>query len=166
MAEDPDPEVFDIAAYRRALGGFATGVCVVTAQTAEGPFGITVNSFTSVSLRPPLVLWCLDERSDRHASFAAADRFAIHVLPIEDREMSDRFAWGVCRLSSEEFDSTNPEPPRLRNALVRLDCSAHSRILMGDHLLIIGAVERFETRPGEALTYFRGRYGVASETAG
>lgn len=162
MNTPPDPD-FDIAAYRRALGGFATGVCVITAHTEEGPFGITVNSFTSVSLRPPLVLWCLDRASDRHDAFATADRFAVHMLPVEDREMSDRFAWGVCRLSSDEFDSTSPEPPRLKNALTRLDCIAADRIVMGDHLTIVGAVQRFETRPGAALTYYRGRYGAAEE---
>ena len=162
VSTPPDP-VFDIPAYRRALGGFATGVCVVTAQTEEGPYGITVNSFTSVSLDPPLVLWCLDRASDRHDAFAAADRFAVHMLPVEDREMSDRFAWGVCRLSSGEFDSASAEPPRLKNALTRLDCVATDRIVMGDHLIIVGAVQRFETRPGAALTYYRGRYGVALE---
>ena len=107
MTVPETPDAFDIAAYRQALGGFATGVCVVTAHTDEGPFGITVNSFTSVSLRPPLILWCLDRASWRHDAFATADRFAVHVLPVEDREMSDRFAWGVCRLSSDEFDSSS-----------------------------------------------------------
>lgn len=161
-----DPDTFDLAAYRRALGGFATGVCVVTAHTPDGPFGITINSFTSVSLKPPLVLWCLDRASDRHDSFAGAERFAVHMLPVEDREMSDRFAWGVCRLSSDEFDSTSAEPPRLKNALTRLDCVAADRIVMGDHLTIVGAVRKFETRPGPALTYFRGSYGVAEESGG
>ena len=159
----PDPAAFDVAAYRRALGGFATGVCVVTAHTPGGPYGITINSFTSVSLKPPLVLWCLDRASDRHDGFAGADRFAVHMLPVEDREMSDRFAWGVCRLSSDEFDSSSEEPPRLKNALTRLDCVASDRIVMGDHLTIVGAVTGFETRPGAGLTYFRGRYGVAEE---
>jgi flavin reductase (DIM6/NTAB) family NADH-FMN oxidoreductase RutF len=135
----------------------------VTAHTPDGPFGITVNSFTSVSLRPPLVLWCLDRGSDRHDAFAAADRFAVHMLPVEDREMSDRFAWGICRLSSDEFDSSSPEPPRLKNALTRLDCVTADRIVMGDHLTIVGAVQGFETRRGAGLTYFRGRYGVAEE---
>ncbi|MFN3668085.1 MAG: flavin reductase family protein [Brevundimonas sp.] len=158
-----DPAAFDLTAYRRALGGFATGVCVVTAHTEEGPYGITVNSFTSVSLRPPLILWCLDRASLRHDSFAAAERFAVHMLPVEDRDMSDRFAWGVCRLSAEEFDSSSPEPPRLKNALTRLECIATDRIVMGDHLTIVGSVTGFETRPGAALTYFRGRYGVAEE---
>ena len=163
MTSPASPDEFDIAAYRQALGGFATGVCVVTAHTAEGPFGITVNSFTSVSLRPPLILWCLDRASFRHDAFAAAGRFAVHMLPVEDREMSDRFAWGVCQLSSDEFDSSSPEPPRLRNALTRLDCVARDRIVMGDHLTIVGEVRGFETRPGDALTYYRGRYGVAAE---
>ena len=160
-----DP-AFDFSAYRRALGGFATGVCVVTAHTEEGPFGITINSFTSVSLKPPLVLWCLDRASERHNAFAAADRFAVHMLPAEDREMSDRFAWGVCRLSSDEFDSSSAEPPRLKNALTRLDCLVSQRIVMGDHLTIVGAVQGFETRPGAALVYYRGRYGVAPEPEG
>lgn len=159
-----DPVPFDVAGYRRALGGFATGVCVVTAQTPGGAFGITVNSFTSVSLKPPLVLWCLDDRSDRYRAFAEAGRFAIHVLPVEDRAMSDRFAWGACRLTDEEFDSDCPEPPRLRNALVRLDCRAHTRTTMGDHLVIVGEVIGFEHRTGAALTYYRGKYGVAEET--
>ena len=70
---------------------------------------------------------------------------------------------GVCRLSSDEFDSSSPEPPRLKNALTRLDCTARERIVMGDHLTIVGEVERFETRPGDALTYYRGRYGTAAE---
>ena len=78
--------------------------------------------------------------------------------------MSDRFAWGVCRLSSDEFDSTNEEPPRLNNALTRLDCVATDRIVMGDHLTIVGEVRKFETRPGAGLTYFRGNYGVAEES--
>ncbi|WP_292257711.1 flavin reductase family protein [Brevundimonas sp.] len=151
-------------AYRDALGAFSTGVCVVTAHTPDGAFGITVNSFTSVSLDPPLVLWCLDQGSERHDLFAAADRFAIHVLPVEDREMSDRFAWGVCRLSPDEFDTEDPAPPRLKNALARLDCAAEQRLPMGDHLTVVGRVLGFDSRAGDALTYFRGRYGVAADT--
>ena len=152
---------FDAKAYRKALGGFATGVCVVTAHTAEGPLGITVNSFTSVSLDPPLVLWCMDVKSDRHDAFAGAERFAVHVLPVEDQAMSDRFACGVCTLSDDEFEVGDPAPPRLRNAVTRLDCTTHDRIVMGDHLVIVGRVAAFDTHPGDALTYFRGKYGQA-----
>lgn len=157
------PDEFDPKAYRRALGGFATGVCVVTAHTKDGPLGITVNSFTSVSLDPPLVLWCMDLKSDRHDAFAGAERFAVHVLPVEDRAMSDRFAWGIARLGDAEFEIGNPEPPRLRNHVTRLDCLMHDRIVMGDHLVIVGRVTQFETCPGDALTYFRGKYGQAAD---
>ena len=155
------PSEFDRMAYRQALGGFATGVCVVTAHTPEGARGITVNSFTSVSLDPPLVLWCMDVNSDRHNAFAAATRFAIHVLPVEDREVSQRFAKGNSTFGDDEFESGNEEPPRLVDALTRLDCETYQTHLMGDHLVIVGRVTAFESRPGDGLTYFRGKYGVA-----
>ncbi|HRO32659.1 MAG TPA: flavin reductase family protein [Brevundimonas sp.] len=165
MSDAPVPSELR-RAYRDALGVFSTGVCVVTAHTPDGAFGITVNSFTSVSLDPPLVLWCLDQASERHDLFAAADRFAVHVLPVEDREMSDRFAWGVCRLSPDEFDTEDPAPPRLKNALARLDCTTEQRVPMGDHLTIVGRVQAFDSRAGDALTYYRGRYGVAVDPNG
>ena len=97
----------------------------------------------------------------RHDAFAGAERFAVHMLPVEDKAMSDRFAWGACRLSDDEFAVDDPEPPRLRNAVTRLTCRTHDRIVMGDHLVIVGRVEAFDTRPGDALTYFRGKYGKA-----
>lgn len=159
-------EDFDPHAYRQALGGFATGVCVVTAHTPEGPLGITVNSFTSVSLDPPLVLWCMDIRSVRHDAFAGAERFAIHMLPIEDRAVSNRFAKGKSTLEDHEFEPGTPEPPRLINALTRLDCLTHQKLVMGDHLVIVGRVIQFETQPGDALTFFRGKYGQAVDPRG
>jgi len=80
---EPPPEhpTDETLAYRQALGSFATGVCVVTADSPLGPMGLTINSFTSVSLEPRLLLWCIDERSERWPVFAAAERFAVHVLP-------------------------------------------------------------------------------------
>jgi flavin reductase (DIM6/NTAB) family NADH-FMN oxidoreductase RutF len=165
----PDDIARDTAAYRRALGAFATGVCIVTADSPAGPLGITINSFTSVSLTPRLVLWCLDERSDRWPTFAAAERFAIHVLPSSDKALAGRFAKGVSVLEEGEFvRPLDHSAPCLPEALVRFECVAHDRIQMGDHLIIVGRVETFSDagEPGaglEALTYFRGRYGVASE---
>jgi len=160
----PDDLARDTAAYRRALGAFATGVCVITADSPSGPLGITANSFTSVSLEPRLVLWCLDERSDRWPVFAAADRFAIHLLPSSDQALARRFAKGVATLEPSEFIRTDDGPPGLPEALVRFECVAHERIQLGDHLVIVGRVERFTDREGEALTYFRGRYGALSES--
>jgi flavin reductase (DIM6/NTAB) family NADH-FMN oxidoreductase RutF len=159
----PDTAAAETLAYRRALGAFATGVCVVTADSEAGPLGITINSFTSVSLTPRLVLWCLDERSDRWPVFAAAETFAIHVLPASDKPLASRFAKGVSVLDEGEFERDADGPPCLPEAVLRLSCETHERIQMGDHLIIVGRVVDFDDRGGEALTYFRGRYGVAAE---
>lgn len=164
MTTDPRPEdaARDGAAYRRALGAFATGVCVVTADGEGGALGITVNSFTSVSLEPRLVLWCLDEGSERWSAFAAAERFAVHVLPAQGQATAARFARGVCVLTPEEFSRPDDGPPALPGALVRFDCAIHRRIPMGDHLILVGRVLAFEaTDAGDALTFYRGRYGAA-----
>ena len=154
-------EPIDPRAFRNVLGQFCTGITIITTVDDGVPVGFACQSFAALSLDPPLVLWCMDIKSDRHDAFAAADRFAVHMLPVEDQEMSDRFAWGVCRLSDDEFAVDDPEPPRLLNAVTRLTCRTHDRIAMGDHLVIVGRVEAFDTRPGDALTYFRGKYGKA-----
>jgi flavin reductase (DIM6/NTAB) family NADH-FMN oxidoreductase RutF len=158
---EPPPEhpSAETVAYRRALGAFATGVCVVTADSAQGPLGLTVNSFTSVSLEPRLILWCLDERSERWPAFAAADRFAVHVLPAVDRSRAARFARGVALLGPGEFERRDDGPPCLPEALARFECATHDRIQMGDHMIIVGRVEAFSAAEGDALTFWRGRYG-------
>ncbi|WP_183204114.1 flavin reductase [Brevundimonas lenta] len=155
----------DTVAYRRALGAFATGVCVVTADSDQGPLGLTINSFTSVSLEPRLILWCLDERSERWSAFAAAGRFALHILPAEDREKAARFARGVALLKDDEFERCGDGPPCLTEALARFECAAHDRIQMGDHMVIVGRVEAFTSTDGAALTFWRGRYGSLGDDA-
>jgi flavin reductase (DIM6/NTAB) family NADH-FMN oxidoreductase RutF len=155
----------DVKAYRRALGGFATGVAVITtADGAGGAIGITINSFTSVSLEPPLVLWCLDDASDRRDPFVVTERFAVNVLGADCADLSDRFARGEeYRLGPEELERGCSDPPRLRRALSRLSCSVRERIQLGDHLVLIGEVTEFDTGEGDGLLYFRGRYGRAVE---
>lgn len=167
MTIDPqtDADVPEPVAYRRALGGFATGVCVVTADTADGPLGITINSFTSVSLEPRLVLWCLDEGSQRARAFAGAERFSIHVLGAEDRRMAARFARGDCVLAEEEYDRVGEGAPRLKHAITRLDCRTWQRLPMGDHVTIVGEVESFQVDGGDALVFFRGHYGRMGENS-
>lgn len=152
---------FDTKAYRRALGAFATGVAVVTSETHQGLLGITVNSFTSVSLRPPMVLWCLDETSDRWLAFAKAETFAINVLAAEARAASERFAHGIAELGADEVERMDGVPV-LPGALTRIACAAGERVQAGDHLVIFGHVIGFETADGDGLTYFRGRYGRAA----
>lgn len=150
-------------AYRRALGAFATGVCVVTADSRLGPLGITINSFTSVSLTPRLVLWCLDERSERWQAFCDAETFAIHVLDADGEALSRRFARGIGLMEPHEFERVEDAPPRLSCA-VRFDCRTHSRVQMGDHMVIVGEVVGFEASDAATLTYHRGRYGKAGDT--
>lgn len=163
LEADLEPPAPDGVAYRRALGAFATGVCVVTADGAAGPVGITVNSFASVSLEPRLVLWSLDERSVRWPAFSAAERFAVHVLSARDRDRAARFSRGAGRLDPSEFTRPDDGPPALPDVLARFDCAVHQRIPMGDHLILVGRVLAFEASAGgDALTFYRGRYGAAS----
>lgn len=154
---------FDVKAYRRALGAFATGVAVVTTADGEGEaIGITINSFTSVSLDPPLVLWCLDDASDRRDPFVVTERFAVNILGADEAELSDRFARGEeFRLAPGELDPDRTDPPRLRHALSRLSCDVRQRIQVGDHLVLIGQVTEFDADEGDGLLYFRGRYARA-----
>ena len=165
--ESPPDEIAggDVMAYRKALGAFATGVCVVTADSSLGPLGITINSFTSVSLTPRLVLWCLDERSERWSAFCAAETFSIHVLDAHGEALSRRFARGIGLMEPHEFERVGEAPPRLA-AAARFDCRTHSRVQMGDHMVIVGEVVDFETSDAAALTYHRGRYGVAGGDLG
>lgn len=150
---------FDRFALRKVLGNFATGVGVITIPFEDGHLGLTINSFTSVSLDPPLVLWCLDQAAHRYEPFAEATGFQISFLRADQRDFSQRFA------SLEAFvapDEGIVGAHGLKDAVGRLDCVVHERIEAGDHLIIIGRVTACEAADGDALTYFRGAYGVAS----
>lgn len=159
----PNPPAQDTPAYRKALGSFATGVCVVTADGPQGPTGITVNSFASVSLEPRLVLWCLDERSERVPTFLNAQQFAIHVLSADDMDVAKRFARGDAVLKPGEFIRSDLGLPCLKRSLARFECALHERIVLGDHIVLVGRVEQFDGSDGMALTYFRSRFGLAAE---
>jgi len=162
----PDDLVAASRAYRRTLGTFATGVCVMTAWTPDGGVGLTANSFASVSLDPRLILWSIARDSERHAAFTSADRFGVHVLRADDHGRAERFAFGEAGLTQD--DLTDAEgAPRLRDVLARLECETHQRVDVGDHTLIIGRVVEFRGEPGPALTYFRGGFGrLGVEEAG
>lgn len=148
--------------YRRALGAFATGVVLITAEGAHGPVGIIVNSFTSVSLEPRLVLWCLGDQSDRYGAFSTAEHWAVNVLAADQQSLSAQFAQsGVDEVADAVFEQWD-KTPVLRGALARIVCRTHERRKLGDHLVIVGEVTGFDTRPGDSLTYYRGRYGVAA----
>ena len=165
----PDPH---LRSLRDAYGRYATGVAVITTLTPAGaPAGLTVNSFGSVSLDPPLVLWSLMRSSARLPMFRDADRFAVNVLADDQQHLSTRFASRV----EERFAGIAWEPglggvPLLPGCLARFECSTHGHVEAGDHVVFLGRVHRFEHRDGAPLLFFAGRYAelrgeLASATA-
>jgi flavin reductase (DIM6/NTAB) family NADH-FMN oxidoreductase RutF len=153
---------FDNRAFRNALGTFPTGVAVVTASGAGEPMGITVNSFASVSLDPPLVSWCLDRKSERFAGFANAPAFTISVLGSEHESVSALLAKpGEHRLDKIALTQTELGPPALADALAVFECERYAAHDGGDHAILVGRVLRFfRKEEGAPLVFFRGRYGV------
>jgi flavin reductase (DIM6/NTAB) family NADH-FMN oxidoreductase RutF len=159
---------FSSRAFRDALGCFATGVTVVTCQTPAGPVGITVNSFTSVSLEPPLVSWCLDREATVFDAFSACSHFAVNVLEETQRHLSVRFAApaenGFDGLAWDEWETG---APILHGVLASFDCRVEARHEAGDHVLLIGRVLRLSSRAtGSPLIYLRGRYRGVSASDG
>lgn len=152
--------MFDPRAFRDALGCFATGVCVVTCRAADGtPLGVTVNSFSSVSLEPPLVLFSLDRAGSCCADFVTAPSFAVNVLSERQIELSRTFAQsngGFAGIAFEEWDTGSPILP---DCLSSLECDAHAAHDGGDHIILVGRVRRLScVEDGQPLLYFRGRY--------
>lgn len=154
---------FDTQAFRRACGQFATGVTVVTLRDGDGARGITVNSFTSVSLDPPLVLVSIDRRARVHDLFDRWGCFAVNVLPASASELSDRFA-GRHGDQQHLFDDiphrlSDNRLPLFDGALVVFVCRLVAAHPGGDHTLFVGQVEEWTCAPhGAPLLFFRGRY--------
>jgi len=156
--------VMDLRAYRDALGSFPTGVAVITANGVGAHIGITVNSFTSVSLEPPLLLWCMDRRSQRHDIFVRAAGFTVSILGAEHREVSSRLARpGEHSLDGIALIETKLGPPALADSLAIFECALETKMEGGDHTILLGRVLRF-SRPSDSapLVYFRGKYSALS----
>ncbi|WP_417723513.1 flavin reductase family protein [Salipiger sp.] len=155
-----DPALSDPRLLRSALGRFATGVTVVTCATADGPVGLTANSFASVSLDPPLVLWSVAKATARYPAFAAARHFGIHVLGREQEALSRSFA----RSADAGFAADGAHPgiagiPLLDGALARFECELDAHHDGGDHTILIGRVLRAAFREGAPLAFAGGCYG-------
>lgn len=152
------------ADFRRALGGYATGVAVITTALPEGAPGaaaITVNSFASVSLSPRLVLWSLGEESDSFPIYSIAELWGVNVLAPEQEQIARKFAAkGRAHAEPAEVDVLS-DVPVLTSGLARLACRTFERRKLGDHLVIVGEVIDFDAREGSGLTYFRSRFGIA-----
>ena len=145
---------------RDALGRFATGVCVITTMDSQKPVGMTVNSFASVSLDPPLVLWSLQNSSEMYDVFASPGHFAINILSKDQQALSDLYAKkGDHLLEHEHYRIGKYGSPIIRNALTTLECKLETSYEGGDHQIIIGRVCDMHTRPtGKPLLFFSGTY--------
>ena len=146
---------------RRTLGSFATGVTVITTRTADGePIGLTVSSFNSVSLDPPLVLWSLSLNSPNLEAFRRASHYAVNVLAADQRWLSDRFA----ARRSDRFADLPQQPglgdvPLLEGCCAWFECANDTQYPGGDHLIFVGRVERFASGEVQSpLIFHRGGY--------
>ena len=146
--------------FRQAMSRFATGVAIATAFGADGqPHGLTVNSFVSVSLDPPLVSFCIDRGALALAHFLEAPGFAIHVLSEEQEELSSRFARrGKDRFQGLAWSRGQTGAPLLAQALALFECERRQAIAAGDHYILLGEVKHATAGSGAPLLYFESRY--------
>ena len=153
---------FDPGDLRRALGQYATGVTVVTTTDDEGrPFGMTANSFTSVSLSPPLVLWAAARSSPSTPAFDAAPRFAVNVLASDQHHLSRQFSTS----GGDKFEGVRlveHDLPLLEGTVARFVCRRTQRIDAGDHVLYLGEIEDYDASGGEPLVFHSGFYRLAT----
>lgn len=163
------PDLVTPDEFRAALGRFASGVTVVTVQLANGTVhGMTASAFCSVSLRPPLILVCVDHLTETYLHLTEASDFGVSVLREDQEALSEFFADpernpdAAYRLGVQ-FDRTKRGTRVLRNALASLDCRKTASHPAGDHSIFVGEVQEVAWGEGSPLIYFRGRYGLCRE---
>jgi flavin reductase (DIM6/NTAB) family NADH-FMN oxidoreductase RutF/DNA-binding MarR family transcriptional regulator len=157
------PVTDELRAFRNALGSFATGVTVVTTIAADGTkVGLTANSFNSVSLDPPMVLWSLARTSRALPIFTAAEFFAIHILSAEQEALSTLFARpGVDKFAGLSVDTGFGNVPLLQNCSARFQCRTAFQYEGGDHVIFVGKVEKFDHTIRAPLLFHGGQYALA-----
>lgn len=162
---DVDPA--DLPALRGALGRFATGVTVITARGFDGaPAGFTANSFNSVSLDPPLILWSLARNSPSLGIYRAAEHYAVNILAADQAELAARFAArDLDRFDGVDWSEGLGGAPVIRGGLAVFECAHEAVYPAGDHELFIGRVRRCALGEGAPLTFFAGRFGSVMEAA-
>lgn len=159
---DGDPAA-DSPAFRRCLGQFATGVTVMTATVRGKQVGVTANSFSSLSLDPPLVLWSIARSSRSFAAFEKAEHFAVNILAADQIPVSQRFASASDdKFSGVDWRRGETGAPVLAGVAGLLECSCEARHPGGDHLILVGRVRRFARFSGNGLVFAQGRYATAA----
>lgn len=147
--------------FRNIAGRFATGVTVVTTINKQGrPVGMTANSFTSLSLDPPLVLFCIGKSASLFSDFMEASAFAVNILAEEQEELSRRFAAKeIDRFAGVSYLTAKTGAPILKDVLGYFDCQVEARYEGGDHIIMIGRVVDGLERDGAPLVFYGGKYG-------
>jgi len=152
---------FSARQFRAALGMFATGVTIVTARDADGaPIGLTANSFNSVSIDPPLVLWSLARAAGSMPHFTRGSHYAINILAADQRALAERFARREPdRFAGVAFHEGHAGAPVLDGAAAVFECFNRSRYAEGDHVIFVGEVEHCARREGaQPLIFHGGRF--------
>lgn len=157
---------FDTRAFRQALGQFPTGVCIITGKVEGSRLGMTISSFNSVSLAPPLVLFGIDRRAASLPLWQRAEAYAVNVLAENQKDLSSRFAKSLAnKWEGVSFNEGFAGVPILPGTVAVFECAAHARHEAGDHTLFIGEVKRFrmsaDRRP---LVFGKGRYASLEPT--
>jgi flavin reductase (DIM6/NTAB) family NADH-FMN oxidoreductase RutF len=159
LASDNSP--IDPRDFRSALGTYATGVTIITAAAPDGkPYGLTCNSFASVSLNPPLVLWSLVVYSSSLTIFQNASHFTVNVLGVSQQALASKFA----KSSDDKFTGVDWTPglgnaPVLAESVANFQCRSVNRYYGGDHVIFLGAVEAYTYNAKEPLLFARGAFG-------
>lgn len=156
----PEFEKLDQNLFRRACGAFATGITVATVLGRDAkPHGLTANSFSSVSLDPPLVLICVAHQAATHGPFSSASSFAINILGESQKDLSVRFASShPNRFEGLEWTLGVVGAPILLESLAVIECEMREKIAAGDHTIFLGEVRKVVVREGKPLLYHAGKY--------
>lgn len=159
-AEQSRPAEFDQRDLRHAFGMFPTGVTIVTTRNQDGqPIGLTCNSFSSVSLTPPLVLWSLSIYSPNLQAFLQAPYFGVNILACDQESLSRRFASRIPdRFEGVAWSEGEERTPLIGGAAAQIQCRNETRHYSGDHVILIGQVVRYVYRDVEPLVFSRGLY--------
>ena len=163
VGENGDPNI-DPERFRQVLGHLPTGVTVVTAHHPTGPVAMSANSVTSVSLDPPLILFCPAKSSTSWPKIREAGRFCVNVFAAHHEEASRRFAAPAVDRFAGVAWHPRPAGPALDDAVAWIECTIDAESSAGDHLIVLGAVDQLDTRGGESepLVFYRGQYGSFS----
>jgi len=163
-APSAHPKAFDQRQFRDTLAQFATGVTIICVRAGDGRYvGFTANSFNSVSLEPPLVLWSLGHRSASMPAFESAERYSVNVLGESQSELARRFS----RPHADRFQGVGyrlgwADAPLIEGSVAWFECRHHSRQRAGDHVLFVGEVITCERAAGRGLVFHHGEFGTTT----